>query len=177
MKANLYPRRSLKGMIGVGTVFKADNDTIILVDEYGNEIPAVLVDEEVEITATENDIRLGTTAITDKGVIEGKKVIPSYHTTEGTKIISSGKPLVIKMNSDNCQFTKLYALVCSFNTTLENSVSTEMVMINDLVYMTNSTEPISKATVNMETQTIELGIINTSKTPYVIRFMTYKEEN
>ena len=177
MKANLYPIRSLKGMIGVGTVFKVDDETIILVDECGNDIPAVLVDEEVDITATENDIRLGTTAITDKGVVEGMKVIPSYHTTEGEKLISSGKPLIIKMYSDNCQFTKLYAFVCNFNTTMTDSVSTEMVVINNIVYMTNSTEPLSTVTVDKETQTIELGIINTSKTPYVIRFMTYKEEN
>ena len=48
-----------------------DANTYILVDQDGNEIPAVLTEEEVELTATVNDIRIGTTAVTDDGVVTG----------------------------------------------------------------------------------------------------------
>lgn len=45
--------------------------TYILVDENGNEVAGVLLDEEVELTATPNDIRDGVTAISDQGIITG----------------------------------------------------------------------------------------------------------
>ena len=41
-------------------------NTYILVDENGVEVPAVLVDEKVTLTATTNDIRIGTTAVTEQ---------------------------------------------------------------------------------------------------------------
>lgn len=49
-----------------------DANTYILVDQDGNEIPAVLTDEEVDLTATAKDIRAGMTAVTDEGVVEGE---------------------------------------------------------------------------------------------------------
>lgn len=48
-----------------------DSITYILVDENGNEVPAVYMGADTILTATANDIRLGTTAITDEGVTEG----------------------------------------------------------------------------------------------------------
>ena len=49
-----------------------DSVVYILVDEEGNEIPAVYVDSEVALTATADDIRAGCTAATDAGIIVGK---------------------------------------------------------------------------------------------------------
>ena len=166
----------LTGHVSIGTIIRDDTKTYILVDSDGNEIPAVLVDEEVTLTATANDIRLGTTAVTNDGVIEGSKVIPAYHTSEGSKAVPVGAMLKIQLPEYKCQYTKLMVLVCEFNTSLSNSVSTQMVSIGNNVYSVKSTEPLSTVTVDINSRSINLGLVNTSSRPYILRYMTYKEE-
>lgn len=148
--------------------------TFILVDEDGYEIPAVLTEEEVELTATANDIRKGTTAVTEDGVITGEKDIPVYHTSEGYVLITPGSAVRIQVVAD-CEYTKLQALICGFNTSIPNSVATEKVCINDSVYLVNSTEVLSTVTVDTSTKTINFGITNTSGKIQILRFFMYKE--
>lgn len=150
--------------------------TYILVDEAGNEVAAAFVDEPVTLTATANDIRIGTTAVTGDGVTTGDKVIPAYHTTEGTKAIPAGSMLEIKLYSENCRYTKLIAVICDYNTNLADSLATQMVVLNDNVYLVGSIETLAKITVDTDKQSINLGIINDANTPRIIRFMTYREE-
>jgi hypothetical protein len=150
--------------------------TFILVDEDGYEIPAVLTEEEVELTATPNDIRIGTTAVTDTGVTTGEKEIPSYVSSEGTVRIPAGNALSISMFSDLCKYTKLQAIVCTYNTSLSNSVAAEKISVNDTVYAVNSTIALATVSVDEEKQTINLGLTNTSDSPVVIRYFTFKEE-
>ena len=83
------------GHIAVGSVIHAGVSTFIIVDQDGNEIPSVLVDEEIPITATTNDIRKGVTAITNEGVVVGEKEIPSYYTNEGYRAVSKGSRFII----------------------------------------------------------------------------------
>lgn len=147
-----------------------DGETYILVDENGNEIPAVLTEEEVDLTATANDIRLGSIAVTDDGVIEGTKEIPSYYTTEGMVVVMSGKDFTINSLRSRYDFTKLQALFCS------NSVVTDKVCINTNVYPVNSKNVLSTVTVNAIDEIIDFGITNDTTVPYVIRYFTYKEE-
>ena len=153
-----------------------DGETYILIDEHGNEVPAVLTDEEVDLTATANDIREGVIAVTDDGVITGEKEIPTYHTTEGFKLIISGRDIDISIPKGRYDFTKLQALVCVFNTTLTDSMATEKVAINDKVYAVNSAEPISDVVLDSATESIKFGITNDSGSHRVVRFITYKEE-
>ena len=61
--------------------------TFILMDENGNEITGVVVDQETVFTATDNDVREGFVYAGDSGVSTGTKNIPSYHTTEGFKLV------------------------------------------------------------------------------------------
>lgn len=166
----------ITGHVSIGTIIRDDTKTYILVDSDGNEIPAVLVDEEVTLTATANDIRLGTIAVTNDGVTEGSKVIPAYHTTEGTKMFLPGKSLEIKLDGDKCQYTKLMVLICDFNTSISNSVSVQMTVIGDSVYSVKSTEALSTVTVDNHNRSIDLGLANSSSRPYILRYMTYKEE-
>lgn len=156
----------------------ADDGTnaYILVDEDGNEYPAVLVDEETVFDATANDIREGKTAATEDGVTVGTKEIPAYITTEGTKVINSGKRMTITINDGKHDYTKLLAVICPHNTTLANSVAVEKTCINDMVYPVESTEPLSEVTIDNATQSIDLGILNESDKPVLIRYITYKEE-
>lgn len=152
-----------------------EEQTYILVDEDGTEITAVRTEEEVALTATANDIRIGTTAVTDDGIIEGSKEIPSYQTTEGFVVIPAGKEFAIT-NFRRFEFTKLQAIICAFNSNSSDSVATEKVSINGKVYSVNSTAELSTVSVNANDMSIRFGITNNSSGPYILRYFTYKEE-
>jgi hypothetical protein len=158
-----------------GGIIEVAPDTIILVDEDGNEVAAHLTDNEVDLTATTNDIRLGTTAITDNGVVRGEKDIPAYYTIEGWRKISAGSALKVSLYSDSCEYTKFQAIVCTFNTTVSDSVSAEKVSIDDKVYAVNSTVKLADVVVDSGNQAIDLSLTNNSDNPVIIRFFTYKE--
>lgn len=152
--------------------------TYILQDSEGNEITATYVDSDTIFDATANDIREGKTAATDTGVTVGTKDIPAYHTTEGIQLIPAGNELCIHMSEkEKAMYTKLQALVCDFNISLDNSVSTSMVCIEDKVYNVSSTDELSSITIDADNGHIKLGITNNSDKQYLIRYFTYKEEN
>lgn len=159
---------------GGGGMLEEPN-TYILVDEDGNEYTAVVSDEPVNLDATANDIRIGTTAATNTGVTEGTKVIPSYIVVEGFCEVASGAEMKIKMYSEMCHYTKLQAMVCDYNDTVINSVSTNKVVIESKVYNVNSTEALSEVAVDSENLAIDLSIINESDKTVLIRYFTYKE--
>ena len=153
-----------------------NDPTIVLVDENGNELVATLMDEEVIFDATANDIREGKLAVTEQGITVGTKEIPGYISTEGTRLIMPSESFNIKIDSNRCEFAKLLALICTYNTTLNNSVAAEKVVINDSVYIVNSNELVSMVTSDIDNGLIDLGIINEGATPCVIRYITFKEE-
>lgn len=156
-----------------------EDDTVayLLVDENGNELNAVLVEEGVNLTAdATTDIRAGTTAVTANGIETGKKEIPAYYVTEGTKLITAGSAFSMKIPHGRYAYTKMQALFCVFNTSLSDSVSTEKVAINGYVYATNSTEPIAAIMINDDTESVDFGITNDSESMYLVRYFSYKEE-
>lgn len=149
-------------------------NTYILVDENGYEVPAVLVDEPVMLTANAaTDIRKGMTAVTNEGVVTGEKEIPSYRTNEGFKLVPNGSKFVLTMKEYD--YTKLQAIICLFNTTMTDSVSAEKVVINGSIYPTKSTTPESEVSKNDALTQIDFGITNTSGVPCVLRYFMYKE--
>ena len=148
----------------------------ILVDENGNEYPAIYVDSEVYPTATENDIRIGTTAITNDGFVEGAKEIPSYQTVQGRITVKPGATLDIPMYSDKCQYTKLQCIICAYSSSVSASVSALMVVIDDKVYAVGSAEALAEVSVDITNQSIKLGLANDSENSVLIRYMTIKEE-
>lgn len=148
--------------------------TYILVDEKGNQVPAVMVDNETVLDATANDIRKGKVAVNYSGVTTGTKEIPAYYTMEGAKYVPAGSPFVVTLQRYN--YTKLQALVCVYNTSLSDSVATEKVSINGKVYAANSSEEIATVTIDDENSQINLGITNNEDTPRIMRYFTYKEE-
>lgn len=147
--------------------------TYILVDKDGNEIPAVLVDEPVEITATANDIRAGSIAVTNDGITVGTKEIPSYHTTFGTKIVTNGSRVILDIN--NYDYTKLQVILCSFNNSMSDSVAAEKVVIDNRLYSVRSTEVESEVVIDTTNGYIDFGMSNTSGSPYILRYSSYKE--
>lgn len=165
-----------KNLVGSSAVTEITPKTMVLEDENGNRVVAVLVDQEVDFTATANDIRKGMIAATDDGVTVGEKFIPTYLTSEGTKKVMPGEEFSIRLpDNDLYDYTRFQALICPYNTSILDSVSCEKVVINDNLYDVLSTDSIQKIFTNSEEQTIELGITNTSDLPYLIRYFTYKE--
>lgn len=156
--------------VGIGT---ADDGTYILITADGQEIPAVVVDERTVFDATANDIREGKVAVNDDGVVTGTKDIPSYHTWEGARIIPEGSRFIIP--NVEYEYTKLQAIICSFNTSFDDSVSAEQVAIEDKVYGVQSVEPMSSVTKDRDNARIDFGIDNTSGKLCLIRFFMYKE--
>lgn len=150
-----------------------ETGTYILVDEEGTEIPAVFVENKTAFTATANDIRIGTTAVTDSGVTVGTKEIPAYHTTEGFKLIPAGSDCIVKIK--NHSYTKLQAIFCPFNSSLDKSVAADRVAINGMVYPVSSSAAESEITVDDTLGCVDFGVTNTSGKPYLIRYFTYKE--
>lgn len=154
-----------------------ETTTYILVDENGYEIPAVLVDEEVTLTANAaTDIRAGTTAVTNEGIVTGEKEIPAYYVTEGTQVVPAGSSFTTIVPHGRYEYTKLQAMFCMFNTSLSDSVAVDRVVINTHVYPVNSTDAVSEVMPNDETESIDFGLINDSGSTYIIRYFTYKEE-
>lgn len=162
---------------GNATISPSALKTVILQDENGNEVAAgVVVKSETVFTATTNDVREGKVFASDSGVATGTKVIPSYHTTQGYKIITNGEPFVINLpNLDSYDYTKLQAIFCEFNTNLSDSVSATKVSIDGKVYEVLSTVVTSEVNKNHTDKTVEFGIENTSGKNYLLRFFTYKE--
>ena len=155
-----------------------ETGTFVLVDASGNEIPAVFVENETVFDATPNDIRIGKLAATDSGVTEGTKEIPAYHTTEGVAGVPAGSEFTITIRTaDRYDFTKLQAILCPLNGTPDKSVAAEKVAINSNVYATGSAESLAAVTVDHVNKKIKLGITNGSGKPFVIRYITYKEEH
>ena len=150
--------------------------TYILETNTGERIPAVLVAEETLFTATKDDIREGKTAGTEKGVITGEKVIPAYHTHQGIKVIANGKEFSVSLpNMDAYDYTKLQAVICDYNTSLSDSVSTSKVVIEDKVYEVLSVIALSELTKSDDDKTIYFGVTNETGKPCILRFFTYKE--
>ena len=150
--------------------------TFVLVDKDGNEYPAVYVDSDVLITATPNDIRKGTTAITSEGVVVGEKEIPNYRAVEGVVSARPGNKLSINLYSDMCEYTTIQIMICDFNTNTEDSVAVRKVAINGNVYNVESTEILSTLTVDSTLQSIKLGLTNDTDKNAVIRYMIIKED-
>ena len=170
-----YPNDGMQGDYYYKRCFEEAKTVYMVVTEEGEEYAQLNSQEIVELTATANDIRLGTTAVTENGVTEGEKFIPSYHTLQATRYIRSNSPFLLTFDNSLYDYTKLQAMTALFNTNLSNSVAVDRVVIEDSIYLPGSTEPISTVTKDDENRAINFGITN-GDSPSVIRYFTYREE-
>lgn len=129
------------------------------------------------LTATaKQDVRLGTTAVTAEGIVTGEKNFPSYETLTGTKVIMPGTELELPLSKkDAYDFTELQAIICQYNTTVDDSFAADKVCIGDTIYPVSSTNPLSIVTKSNDDKTIKFGLTNESDKPIVIRYFTYRE--
>lgn len=147
--------------------------TFILVDEDGNEYPATYVASDTIFTATENDIRAGKVAANADGVVTGTKEIPPYYAWQGYRLVPANRPIAIAI--PEYDYTKLQTIICTFNTSVSNSVAAEKVSIENRVYDVRSSDAISEVTKDDTTKSVDFGILNTGDKPCLIRYFLYKE--
>lgn len=147
--------------------------TYILVDEEGNEVPAVVVSQEVVFDAVENDIRIGKVAATANGVTTGTKEIPAYYVAEGYRIVPNGSLFTIPHG--DYDYKKLQAIICAYNTSLADSVAAVKIAILDNVYDVNSTVSLSVITKDDANSRVNLGITNETGGMCIVRYIMYKE--
>lgn len=150
-----------------------DDTTYVFEDAEGNTAVGVMVENDVVFTATANDIRKGTIAAGAEGIIEGTKEIPCYHTTTGKKVITDGSSFVIPLKYYD--YTLFQAVICTYNTSLTDSVAVERVVIDGNVYPVQSTVSESVITVDVARERVDLGLVNNSGAPCIIRYFSYKE--
>lgn len=141
------------------------------------EIAATVVGEETIFDATPNDVRTGKTFATSSGVAVGTKDIPAYRTAQGAVIIKPNENFSIVLEGySQYDYTKLQCLISKFNTSVDDSVAVDKVVIGDNVYAVNSTIPLAAVTKDAATKSIKLNIKNESSVDYVLRYFTYREE-
>lgn len=128
--------------------------------------------DPITLTATENDIRQNTSAITNVGYTEGTKDIPAYHSRTGQKIIQAGQEVAVSIPKHN--YSELQATLSNFNTSINDSVEVVATSIEDSVYEAKSTTKLADITLDDTTETINFGI--TADVKSVLRYFTMKEE-
>lgn len=161
-------------MVGGGAPLK----TLILTDESGNEVVGVVTGSEVLFTATDNDVREGMVYASDSGVSTGSKNIPGYRTRAGIKLVLPHANFTVMIpEHDGYDYTVFICMVTLMDSDdVNNSVNTSMVVLNDGVYESNSTNKLATISKNTETQSIDFNISNDSDNYYVIHYFTYREE-
>lgn len=151
--------------------------TFIITDENGNEITGVVTEQEQIFTATDNDVREGMVYASENGVSTGTKIIPTYNTVEGVRKITAGKPFEVTFydSLNLCDFTKMQAIICVYNSSMEQSVAATNVSIDEKVYAVNSSTIISTVSRDINNNKINFGFVNESENDLVIRYFLYKE--
>lgn len=170
-----YPNDGIVGDYYYKRCFEEARTVYMIVTEDGEEFAQLTTQETVELTATANDIRLGTTAVTENGVVTGEKDIPSYHTEEGVRMVRPNREFSLVFGNSLYDYTKLQAMTAPFNTSFSESVAVDRIVIENSVYEVGSTNPISTVTKDDENKSINFGIMN-GNSPSVIRYFTYREE-
>ena len=150
---------------------------ILEVNDGKTEIAATVVGEETVFDATPNDVRTGKKFATSSGVEVGTKDIPAYRTAQGAVIIKPNENFSIVLEGySQYDYTKLQCLISKFNTSVDDSVAVDKVVIGDNVYAVNATIPLAAVTKDAATKSIKLNIKNESSVDYVLRYFTYREE-
>ena len=130
-------------------------------------------EERAELTATANDIRKDTVAITDSGITIGEKDIPSYHSRTGKRILQAKSDVVIPTHK-HYNYTQLQCTIAKYRNSISDSVEVIASNIDNSLYEAMSTNKLSEITIDDSTQSVNLGIVADEKS--VLRYFSMKEE-
>ena len=153
--------------------------TLILLDENGNEITGVIVDQETVFTAGDNDVREGFVYAGDDGVSTGTKNIPAYRTQRGVYMVFDGDDFIIDSLHDYSQYdyTELQCIIAPLGESASSSVAADKIVLNNSVYRTESDVALSNVFKDNNNKAINLNISNNSGLDYVIHYFTYRKED
>lgn len=146
--------------------------TFILVDEDGNEMTGVVVDQETVFTAGDNDVREGMVYASDSGVSTGTKDIPPYYANYGAKFVLANKEATIYIPKHD--YNNLLITISTYNTSIEQSVELVYVSIENGMYTVSNKEKVSDISIDTATQYIKLGVTVSEKS--VLRYSIIMEE-
>ena len=133
-------------------------------------------EDPISLTATENDIRVNTSAITEKGYTEGSKDIPAYHSARGIKAISADSAInLVAEENALFSYTKFQASLALYSNSLSESVQVDKVTVDDSLYKANTTTKLSDLSVDYENKAVDFGITN-GDTIAVMRYFIMREE-
>ena len=133
-------------------------------------------EDPISLTATENDIRVNTSAITEKGYTEGAKDIPKYYAIQGMQVVLGDTDIkLIEKNHNIYDYTKFQATLAIFNNSLSDSVQVDKVTVDDSLYKANTTTKLSDLSVDYENEAVNFGITN-GDTTAVMRYFIMREE-
>lgn len=149
---------------------------IELTDENGNTLLGTVTDSEVNLDATRRDVRIGKKFASNEGICEGENTI-TYRTEQGRCLIFPESDFSIPLPQyDKYDYTGFQCIIVQYNTSINDSVCADRVVINDNVYAVNSIESLSVVTKNQDTKSIDLNIVNNTDNTYLILYFVYREE-
>lgn len=143
----------------------------VTVDGVNKAYAQLYGEKKVELTATENDIRLGTSAITNTGYTEGIKDIPGYIVRYGKKAVDAGTEAVIPWEPG---YKTLLVTLAPFNSSIDNSTAVNYTSVDSGIYEVNSTIKISDISIDTDNEQINLGI--TQDVMSILRYFIVREE-
>ena len=160
-----------------GLIDELENDeqnTYVITNADGTQRAYAVKSSEtpVTLTATANDIRLGTTAVTNEGYTEGKKDIPAYQTRAGRKIIQAGEKVTLDLV--DYDYTKIQATLATYNESITQSTTVVSVTVDNTIYAVGTTTKQADITKNDSLQTVDFGI--TADVKSVLRYFIMREE-
>lgn len=161
-------------MIGNGA---APLKTVIIEDVDGNQMTGVVTENVVIFDATVSDVRQNKTFASAEGIQIGEKEILEYRTTKGQWFVEPGEAFSIPLSAhDKYNYTQLQCIISLFNTSIQDSTESKMVVIGDSLYYAGTNEKISDISKNSKSKSIDFNINNDTDNVYIIFYFTYKEE-
>lgn len=144
---------------------------MVTVDGEKKAFAQLVGEQKVKLTATANDVRLGTSVISNEGYMEGVKDIPGYFVSYGHKAVTSGSKITIPLESG---FKTLMVTVAPYNTSISASTSVKYVSVDSAMYTANSATKLSDISVDTDNDQINLGI--TADAMSILRYFVVREE-
>lgn len=129
-------------------------------------------EEKVDLTATANDIREGSVAVVNSGVITGEKFIPPYVAAYGTKFALADSEATLDGYETN--YNQIMLSLAPYDSSINASTAVNYISIGDSLYEVGTGTKVSDITKDVDNDQIFLGITPTAKS--VLRFFVVREE-
>lgn len=150
--------------------------TVILEDDFGNQMIGVVTESVQIFDAKPSDVKAGKKFVSDIGICEGTDT-KNYRVEMSTWLVFPGENCSIPLsNYDIYDYTGFQCIITLFSQDYSTNATTIGVSIGDSVFSTQTSKKISNIVKNVNTKSIDLNIVNNSEDIYSIRYFTYRVE-